>query len=154
MEANICLAKGVEKGKHTPSCEDKLICETYQLLEGRGLSEYDKLRHVGITLAGRGGDALKYLDRAIALEPNNPQAYLNKAVVYIIKKRHEEALECQNKATELDPKKSEYWSDKGLTLAVLGRYGEAICCFDNAFNLDPTNLSSSSYAEGLRKRWR
>jgi tetratricopeptide (TPR) repeat protein len=154
MKANICLAEGVQKGTHNPSCGDKFICEKYQILEDKDLSEYDTLTEIGssLNMAERYSDALDYFEEAITLEPNSPEAYFGKARTFYCQKKREESLGYMNKATELDPKNADYWYNKGLVLGLLERYGEALCCIQNADKLDSSKVNSQVRA-GLQAKW-
>lgn len=49
-------------------------------------------------------NAIEYFDRAIILNPKNPEPLYYKGMILSIMKRHREALECYNKVIEIDPK--------------------------------------------------
>jgi tetratricopeptide (TPR) repeat protein len=71
-------------------------------------------------------------NKAIALNPNAPDAWLNKGNSFIELDKHVEALECFDKAINLKPNYTIAFSNKGTTLAMLGKYKEAIEQFDKA----------------------
>jgi Flp pilus assembly protein TadD len=52
---------------------------------------------------GRYGDAENYLDKALAINPNNPYALLNLGVVYENTKRFEKAKRMYEKVIQMNP---------------------------------------------------
>jgi Flp pilus assembly protein TadD len=84
-------------------------------------------------------EAIRKFDKAIELNPNNPDYHNNKGVALYELKRYEEAIEEFDKAVELDPNNPKYHNNKGYALRKLGRYEEAIKEYDKAIELNPNN---------------
>jgi tetratricopeptide (TPR) repeat protein len=85
--------------------------------------------------------AIVSYDKAIALEPNNANAYRYKgeALYYFFK--YEEAIKCFDRALELEPNNANIWNNKGLALDSLGNYEGAINCYDKAIELEPNDAN-------------
>jgi len=97
---------------------------------------------------------LEMLNRAIALNPNNPAYYNNRALALhsLIKlkfklneavdpeKTLQEALKDLERAGELEPSNPYYHYNLGLILYEAGKCGEAIEELDKAIALDSSNL--------------
>lgn len=82
-------------------------------------------------------EAITACDRAIAINPNYPEALWSKGFALDQQKRHEEALTLYERATELKPDFAEAWSNQGTTLLLLNRPKEALTAFDKATALKP-----------------
>jgi tetratricopeptide (TPR) repeat protein len=84
-------------------------------------------------------EAIKEFDKAIELDPKNPDSHYNKGVALYKLHRYEEAIEEFDKAIELDPNNPVYHNNKGNALDDMGKYEEAIEEYDKAIELDPNN---------------
>jgi tetratricopeptide (TPR) repeat protein len=84
-------------------------------------------------------EAIKEYNKAIDLNPNNPDYHKNKGNALCELQRYEEAIEEFNIAIGLNPNNPDYHNNKGNALAVLGRYDEAIKEYDIAIGLNPNN---------------
>jgi tetratricopeptide (TPR) repeat protein len=69
--------------------------------------------------------AIRYLDRALALDPKNLMALKERAALEIRNNRHERALDLLRRATEQDPYDTETLYRYGIALARSGRSKEA-----------------------------
>ncbi len=85
--------------------------------------------------------ALKEIDKAIALEPENADYYRRRGAVLHAMKRYDEALKFKNKAIALEPDNASYYDSRGATLHGMGRYCEALIDYNRAIALDPNNAS-------------
>ncbi len=81
---------------------------------------------------GRLEEALKSLDRAIAIEPGLADAHANRGTVLRSLKRHDEALAAYDTALALKSDLAEAWLGRGNTFAALLRHGEAVAAYRQA----------------------
>jgi len=130
----------LERDPKNPDCYNNLGA----LFHERGT------RHMDASLVKR---ALEMLNRAIALNPNNPAYYNNRALALysLIKlkfklneavdpeKTLQEALKDLERAVELEPRNPYYHYNLGLILYEAGKCGEAIEELDKAIALDSSN---------------
>jgi tetratricopeptide (TPR) repeat protein len=82
-------------------------------------------------------EAITCYDKAIEIDPQYADAYLNKGNPLSALGRKEEAIKCYDKAIEINSEYAEAYLNKGNTLLDLGRYEEAICCYDKAIEINP-----------------
>jgi tetratricopeptide (TPR) repeat protein len=80
---------------------------------------------------------LKRTKEALSKDPQNTEAWYNRATAQAELGRYEEALHSYNCAIKLNPLELRSWQNKGNTLCMLGRQSEAIECFDWAIERDP-----------------
>lgn len=80
--------------------------------------------------------ALVSFERAIELDSNSPNAWINRGVALIRLNRYEEALSSVERAIELDPNDHHAWCNRSTALLNLGRYQEALTSSDRALKLD------------------
>lgn len=81
------------------------------------------------------------LDRAIALNPNSPEALRAMAnYQYRVENNYQESLDLLNQALEGAPGNVDLHGDKALSLRRLGRWDESVASFHKATELDPANL--------------
>ena len=78
----------------------------------------------------------------ISLNPNDSDAYYNKANSLRMLNRFEESVKSYNKAIELNPNYSEAYNNKGLALKYMNRIEESNKAFDRAIQLDQSNSSA------------
>ena len=84
-------------------------------------------------------EALPYADRALSLEPNDPETLLITSILFAWGGRTDEARWCTQKLREVDPLNVEPW----VPLANLwtGQYEEAVAAGRRALQHDPSNLA-------------
>ena len=106
----------------------------------------DVLRFLGIIYAQRKDytQALKYLEAAIKVNPQNGIAHSNLGNVLFELRQFENALNAYDKAIQLAPGYAEAWSNKGNALYELQRYEEAIAHHDRAIALHPAYVEAWS----------
>jgi len=81
------------------------------------------------------------LDRAIALNPNSPEALRALANYhYRVENNYQKSLELVEQALLGAPGNVDLHGDKGLSLRRLGRWEESIASFHRATEIDPANL--------------
>ncbi len=84
-------------------------------------------------------EALAAFEHAIALDPQNADAYCWKSEVLDHLNRPEDALAAAEQAIQLNPKSAIAWHCKGNALFSLESYQEALAAYNRAIQLDPTN---------------
>jgi adenylate cyclase len=98
------------------------------------LDDADESTHADIghlyNMLHRPDEAKLHLDRAIALNPNNPMTVYLAAYDRLYRGQHQDALIWFNRARQLDPMDPP-WVDEGLgaTYYLLGRYSDALQAF-------------------------
>ena len=83
--------------------------------------------------------ALKAIEKAIELKPDDSKTWYNKGVVLSGFGRHELALKAFEKAIELKPDCTDAWINKGIKLGHLNRYDEALKVFEKIIEVEPDN---------------
>lgn len=84
--------------------------------------------------------ALSYLDKAIAVLPNNADAYMNKGWVSRRAGLWKQAVENMQKSLQLDPRKHLHWAELAFTLIYLHRFTEANMTLDQSKSIKPDNI--------------
>ena len=85
-------------------------------------------------------EAIKYLKRAIALNPDYVDAHLDLGIVYGQEERGEEAILEFKKAIEINPYYEKCYNNLGIIYQKQGRTEEAISEFKKAIKVDPLFL--------------
>ncbi len=104
---------------------------------------------------GKRGAAMRSYQRAIALNPNNAQAYGNLANLYSQQRNRDEAIKYYQQALKLDPKLNSLHYQLGNNYLLKGKYDEAILNFREALKHNPTsadiyaNLAGAYASKGL-----
>lgn len=80
-------------------------------------------------------EALKLINLAIDINPNNKEYWNIKGVALGELQRYEESLEAFNKSLYLYPKNRTGWENKAFALENLGRLQEAVDCYNKAMEL-------------------
>ena len=117
------------------------------------MEEYDELIDLGLY-----EDALKLMDEALEIDPDNAQVFNDQAVVYTRLDRNGEALASYRKSLELDGnnketlsnmgffyqklEKYEALSNKAATLHQLGLFEEAIDTYRKILGINPENVNA------------
>src|SRR6516225_700408 len=97
--------------------------------------------------------ALRALDRAIELQPNNSEARTCRAAIYRRRSEWRRSLAEDERALELDPRHAGIYTNIGGTYGLLRRWSDAERAFNRALALDPQNINASfhlgtTYANG------
>jgi tetratricopeptide (TPR) repeat protein len=82
-------------------------------------------------------EAIGAYDRAIALNPREPQLWGNRGIVMLLAQRPAEALNSLDKALALDPLYVDAITSRGVALYELDRPAEALEAFERALALQP-----------------
>jgi tetratricopeptide (TPR) repeat protein len=117
-------------------------------------SEGEKLLILA-TEAGANGDTVKqkeYLDKLVALHPNEERAHFNLGGYYFGQQDYAKAIEEYKKATELNPNYSTAYNILGYAYRQQGDYANAEQAFKKYIELIPNDPNPyDSYAELLLK---
>lgn len=84
-------------------------------------------------------DAIEDCSRAIELEPDNPDSWVNRGNAYAKLGEKDAALADVSRAVEIDPKNPRYWADRAEIFAQVGNLEAAIEELSVAIELDPEN---------------
>ena len=81
--------------------------------------------------------ALDYINRSIALAPNNAVAYSNKGNILKVLERYQEALDILDISIKLNPNYAEAYNNRANAMLGLYQHEEALDWYDKAILLDP-----------------
>jgi tetratricopeptide (TPR) repeat protein len=114
------------------------------------LRDHEGLVRLGVVFGFNSdpGQALACFDLAITQKPEDPVAWFNKGVSWVVMERYDEALESYDEALSRGYDNVETWHNKGLTLSQLGRHQEAIEAYDRASTLQP-DFSEAWHGKGV-----
>ncbi|MEQ8972749.1 MAG: serine/threonine-protein kinase [Coleofasciculus sp. C1-SOL-03] len=87
-------------------------------------------------------EAIQACDRALAINPDYPEALWSKGAALDQLGRHQEALNLYEKATTLKPDFAEAWINQGVALILLGQPEKAIPVLDRAIQLKPNSANA------------
>jgi len=80
--------------------------------------------------------AIEDINRAVAMEPENPRSYASRAFGYFDLGFVDKALKDYNKVIQLEPSVAQNYQDRGFYYYRIGEYELAVSDFDAAINLD------------------
>lgn len=89
-------------------------------------------------------NALIEINKAISLDPDNPDYHYTKAISLAGNEQYNEAIEEYDKAISINPKNPDYYVGKGVALDKTGKASEAIKTIDKAISLGPRNSGAYS----------
>lgn len=99
--------------------------------------------------------ALENCDKAIKIDPKDPNAYINRGLVYDSLGDYQAAIADFNKAIDLNPQDAAPYSNLAITYNNLGQLDNAIKALNVALRLQPddpivhNNLGNAYFAKGL-----
>ena len=107
-------------------------------------AQCDALHLLGVVCAhlGQSADAVGYLTRAAALQPENPKILANLGNAFGGARRFDQAAAAYQRALALHLREAGTLNNLGLALLALDRRDEAIVCFQDALTLDPAHHAS------------
>jgi serine/threonine protein kinase len=111
---------------NNPSIVSRLMGATPQMIKGTILENFGKFEA-----------AIASYDQAIALKPNNADAWYKKARLYAEMSNYDEALSGYEKTLELKPDRWDAWRDQGIMLYKLRRYPDAVSSYLKALQFQP-----------------
>ena len=122
------------------------------------LEDMDGLFTLAATFYERGdyGNMLAAMDKALALNPEHVNAWVNKGVALDALGQTVEALAAYERALALNPEHASAWVNKGVALGALGQTAEALAAYERALALNPEHAGTGSrWGQGQRRRrWR
>ena len=83
--------------------------------------------------------AIEYLNRSIEINPNLPNSYNNRGIVFSELKKFEKAIIDYDKVISLNPKFLEAHLNKAISLKNIKKFNEAKECFKNCIKIDSSN---------------
>ena len=101
------------------------------------LSQMYSMRSNAKGTMGMFKEAIVDLDQAIALNPKNTLAHLNRGDGNMLLNRNEEAISDYDRLIQLDPKSAVACEKRGYNKYILGKFEAAIIDFDEAIRLNP-----------------
>jgi Tfp pilus assembly protein PilF len=103
-------------------------------------------------------EAVKFLQQAIAEEPNQPQAYAELAQCWVsMPNEGYKALQAIDRAISLEPADSVYYGLKGWIFVCLDRYQPALNAARQGLALDPNcmqSLNAEANAHSMLHQWK
>ncbi len=86
---------------------------------------------------GQLAEAVTAYNQALAVDPENPEAWNNKGLILAVAGNYKEALKCHLKAVDLDPDNVDAVSNVGMIHTKLGNFNDALAWYDRALEMDP-----------------
>ena len=93
--------------------------------------------------------AMKYIEKAIELNPINHRAWGDKGFLLKQLGELETALLCINKAISIKADYTVAWYNKGVILGLMGKFREAIACYNETLKFDPNHIYAKRDLEVL-----
>ena len=97
---------------------------------------------------GRHDQAVELIARAIAIDPNLPDAHYNRGNSLLALQRLDQALKSYDRAVALEPGYLEAWANRGSVLLALARFDQALVSYDKVIGLKP-NEPAAHYNRGV-----
>jgi tetratricopeptide (TPR) repeat protein len=88
--------------------------------------------------------SVPFFDKALNIDPENPQALNGKGLALQNLGKHDESIAYFDKAIKLNPKYTEAWFNKGWSMVELDQYDAAIECFKKALEIDPSYCDAAN----------
>lgn len=119
--------RGVEAVREFNRCEESGFApvEMYQILQTIFVDADDPVQ------------AIRYANKAIALEPLNPQHYIDKAQLYLLREQPREAVACLREVEELLPDAAEPYIVESQIYLQSGESDEALASVERALSRFP-----------------
>lgn len=101
-------------------------------------------RNIGRALEeiGQLDGAISSFNKAMRLEPNDPETYFDIALVYDLKDDHQTAITYYMRAIEIAPEYAEAHNNLGELLMRSGKPNEALAQFQSLLSINPDNHSA------------
>ena len=88
------------------------------------------------------GEAFKYIDQALQINPMNSEALMIKAQLLGSAGRPQDALATIEQAIQLNPHNALAWSVRGVLLSNMEQYQAALQAIERSLELDPNNVET------------
>ncbi|UCD38803.1 MAG: tetratricopeptide repeat protein, partial [Fidelibacterota bacterium] len=103
---------------------------------------------------GNQSEALRHLERASELEPDNFNTLRNLGSVYLAVGRVENALTAYERVAQGEPQDADAWLMLATTNCQLGRMGDARKNLDRTLEINPDHPAASKLLETINRRAR
>ncbi|OUL27673.1 hypothetical protein BV372_25530 [Nostoc sp. T09] len=87
-------------------------------------------------------EAIASYDKAIALKPDDADAWYGRGFALNELQRYSDALVAYDKAIALNPDHADAWYNRGIALDDLQRYSDAVASYDKAITLNPDHAGA------------
>ncbi|MFI3301330.1 MAG: tetratricopeptide repeat protein [Candidatus Gastranaerophilales bacterium] len=140
----------IEEYNHVLSktTDDKKVLYSLERIFKRKLEELPEdstiTNNLGVIMQKQGDydEALRYYQKAEAIDPTNVNTRINVATLYQAKKDYKTAIKAYDSVLVLSSKNPELNLYKAQCLAGLGNKNEALIWYQKALYLDPTNVTA------------
>ncbi len=82
-------------------------------------------------------EAIETYDKAIAIQPVNVEAWINRGIGLTSLQRYQDALASYDKAIAIEPRQDKAWYNRGIALTSLQRYQDALGSYNKAIAIKP-----------------
>lgn len=87
-------------------------------------------------------EALTVVDKALAENDRDAQAWKIRGDALFLLERYESALSAYQKASQLAPNNPKYWNNQGESFYILQRYEDALKAHKKALKIEPNNVGA------------
>jgi tetratricopeptide (TPR) repeat protein len=98
---------------------------------------------------GRFSEALNAADAAIALDPNLPLAWYNRALSQMSLRNYSAAVVSYESAIALDPNNADLWAGLGISYRALRDFPNALAALQTALELNPDHEQAQTNLEAV-----
>ncbi len=137
LNKSVCLLKKGQMNEALPELHDLY-------LENPDNLKIIKLCGAGYARAGHNEIALKFLKRALQIEPDEYETWIDITLVCASLQMHRESIYYATQALSLNPTDSRGHNNLGGALLAHGKVNEAIMCFETCLMLEPNNFTALS----------
>jgi len=93
-------------------------------------------------------EAIKYLSKALKINPGDDRTQCNRGIVLNELKRFEEALVSYDQAISINPNYGDAFNNRGIVLNELKRFEDALVSYDQAIVIEP-KFAQAYYNRGI-----
>ena len=137
LNKSVCLLKKGQMNEALPELHNLY-------LENPDNLKIIKLCGAGYARSGHNETALKFLKKALQIEPDEYENWIDITMVCASLQMHRESMYYATQALSLNPTDSRGHNNLGGALLAHGKVKEAIMCFETCLILEPNNLTALS----------
>jgi arylsulfatase A-like enzyme/Tfp pilus assembly protein PilF len=141
IEYHVSFQKAAELAYEKKHAEARAIFEKLLTERGGYYDIYSQLSHIAKDQKDF-PSAIKYLTKAIEINPKNNNDYNNLGLIYAEQEQYDQAVMYLNRALEIDPDETLTHNNLGLILIRQNKYEQAINHFNKTLKSDPKNLTA------------